>query len=190
MNTNFIVIDNFYTNPIETRNSVLETQSFDIEGNFPGYRTNPVGQEHSLYLKKFFEVIINKPITYWPGEYNTSFQYTTKEDTTWIHHDDTEWAGVVYLTPDAPLSSGTGLFQHIETGIDTWVLDEPETDFNKSNFLGDDSIHQWSIMCSAGNKFNRLVLYNGHAYHRSLDVGFGSSKHDGRLFQTFFFSTY
>ena len=33
-----IVIDNFYNNPLETRNYIL-TQEFSVKGNFPGQRT-------------------------------------------------------------------------------------------------------------------------------------------------------
>ena len=33
-----IIVDNFYNNPIETRNYIL-TQNFIVKGNFPGQRT-------------------------------------------------------------------------------------------------------------------------------------------------------
>jgi len=36
--------------------------------------------------------------------------------------------------------------------------------------------------------FNRLVLYRGDLFHASVDY-FGSDLNDGRLIQTFFFST-
>ena len=39
-----------------------------------------------------------------------------------------------------------------------------------------------------GNVYNRLVLYRGDMFHRSLEY-FGNDKNDGRLFQTFFFNT-
>jgi hypothetical protein len=38
------------------------------------------------------------------------------------------------------------------------------------------------------SKVNRLVLFNAHRYHMSMDY-FGDTKENGRLFQTFFFST-
>ena len=40
MRVNSLVIDDFYTNPFEVREFALE-QEFDVEGNFPGFRTKP-----------------------------------------------------------------------------------------------------------------------------------------------------
>jgi hypothetical protein len=36
-----------------------------------------------------------------------------------------------------------------------------------------------------GNVFNRLVIYNGEAYHKSTEY-FGTDKNDARLTQVFF----
>ena len=38
-----------------------------------------------------------------------------------------------------------------------------------------------------GNVYNRLVLYRGDLFHRSLQSGFGNSVETGRLTQVFFF---
>mgnify|MGYP001173591384 CR=1 FL=1 len=46
------------------------------------------------------------------NSYNGSFQYTTSRDRSWIHTDSwNNWAAVLYLTPNAPESSGTGLYK-------------------------------------------------------------------------------
>ena len=102
------------------------------------------------------------------------------------------WAGVCYLTPDAPASGGTGLFRHKETGLvrpprledgsldDEWLKEHcwPHSrDFSK-----------WDMTAMVGNVYNRLVLYRGDLFHSSLDY-FGEGLEDGRLFQTFFFDT-
>ena len=51
----------------------------------------------------------------------------------------------------------------------------------------------WPILIATvafvGNIYNRLVVYRGNLYHRSVLPGFGTDKHTGRLFQTFFFDT-
>ena len=47
---------------------------------------------------------------------------------------------------------------------------------------------KWDMTAMVGNVYNRLVLYRGDLFHSSLDY-FGNDKHDGRLFQTFFFNT-
>jgi hypothetical protein len=40
-----------------------------------------------------------------------------------------------------------------------------------------------------GNVYNRLILYRGTLYHRSMIPGFGDSVETGRLTQVFFFDT-
>lgn len=186
METNIIVLDNFYNNVDEVRDYALQ-RNFNIYGNYPGVRTEPEPQEQHGYLKTFFETILNKKIMYWPIEYNTAYQYTIEDDTTWVHHDDTRWAGVLYLTPDAPIKSGTSFYRHIDTKISTWTPGE-ELDYNKSEDAN--NLDKWEQVSTIANVYNRLVLYNGFSYHRSLLPGFGKTKEDGRLFQTFFFNTY
>ena len=68
------VFENFYENPDEVRDYALN-QTFNIEGNYPGWRTEPAELEQSEKLKKFIqEKIIGKEITHWPQEYNTAYQ--------------------------------------------------------------------------------------------------------------------
>lgn len=185
-NNSFLVFDNFYNNVNQVRKHALKLD-FNVEGNYPGLRTSPEPFKQHKYLKNFFEEkIINKKITFWPLEYNTSYQYTTEEDKTWIHHDDTEWAGVLYLTPDAPIESGTGIYRHKKSKIYSWTP-EDEIDYNKSEESRDLTL--WEQIAFVGNIYNRLVLYKGNLYHRSVLPGFGNTKEEGRLFQTFFFNT-
>ena len=40
-----IIIDNFYNNPLETRNYIL-TQDFTVRGNYPGQRTISYATQH------------------------------------------------------------------------------------------------------------------------------------------------
>jgi hypothetical protein len=186
---NLMIIDNFYTNAMETRKYVL-TQDFKVRGNYPGQRTESHANEH---LKTMIEGYISHfagKITKWPTEkeaYNGAFQYTTSRDRTWIHNDGwNNWAGVLYLTPNAPVSSGTGIFRFKDG---TRTVDEADARGNKQ-VLDDNSqdYTKWEMVDQVGNIFNRLVLFNSKQYHASLDY-FGTGKEDGRLFQVFFFST-
>ena len=178
------IIENFYSNPIETREFALK-QQFDVIGNYPGARTQPCSGEYINNIKAEFERILNKRITYWPEEYNTSFQITLENDRTWVHHDNTtEWAGVVYLTPNAPVDSGTGIYRHKTSGI-FMHTEDAAIDYN----IAPSNEEDWELIAFSGNIFNRLVLYKGSYYHRSVVPGFGKTKEEGRLFQTFFFST-
>ena len=196
-----IVIDNFYNNPLETRNYIL-TQEFSVKGNFPGQRTISYATDLIKdIIQKYIEPFGNK-ITEFPilkdktdfktndleeDIYNGSFQYTTSRDMSWIHTDKwNNWAGVLFMTPDAPLSSGTAFYRFNDGATceaEGLVLNnKDEVDRWSQDFT------KWELVDTVGNVFNRLVLFNAHRYHMSMDY-FGDTKENSRLFQTFFFST-
>lgn len=186
-----IVIDNFYNNPLEVRNHILE-QEFKVRGNYPGQRTVSYA---SIELRNIIQKWIypfGGKITMFPLEknetnYNGSFQYTTSRDRSWFHVDSwNNWAGVLYMTPNAPLNSGTALYRFKDgTRFDyeqkmrenKELIENATTDFTK-----------WEIVDKIGNVFNRLVLFNANHFHSSMNY-FGHNKETGRLFQVFFFST-
>ena len=186
---NLLIIDNFYTNAMETRNYIL-TQEFSVKGNYPGQRTLSFANDHlKNMIQGYIEHFAGK-ITDWPqgGEnYNGAFQYTTSRDRTWIHTDGfNNWAGVLYMTPNAPVTSGTGIFRLCDG-----TRFEEETKIRGNDKLVDDysqDYTKWELVDRVGNIFNRLVLFNSKQFHASLDY-FGTCKEDGRLFQVFFFST-
>jgi len=191
-----IIIDNFYSNPYDTRNFVL-TQEFLVRGNYPGQRTISYANTDlkniiQEYVQPFGGKIIDFPIPKEDGSdtdtiYNGSFQYTTSRDRSWVHIDGhNNWAGVLYLTPNAPLTSGTS-FYHFNDGTtckrDMEILNNKEEVDNSSQDLT-----KWKKVDQVGNVFNRLILFNSNRFHMSMDY-FGDSKKNGRLFQVFFFST-
>jgi hypothetical protein len=178
----FLIVENFYDHPLLIRNYAV-TLPFDVTGNYPGYRTKCLEARQREKLKVKLEGILKQPIIDFPDLYNTSFQYTTKDDKSWVHHDETTWAGIVYLTPDAPLEAGTGIYRHKNSRI--FAHNPGQYDYNNERTAPED----WELVAFAGNVFNRLVLYRGNYYHKSAVAGFGDSLHNGRLFQTFFFDT-
>jgi len=188
-----IVVDNFYNNALETRNYVL-TQEFAVRGNFPGQRTRSYAtQELKDIIQKYVEPFSGK-ITVFPmpsddnkNIYNGSFQYTVARDRSWIHTDKwNNWAGVLFLTPNAPLSAGTAFYKFQDgsrSQADTDLLkNQDEIDRYTQDFT------KWELVDRVGNVFNRLILFNANQYHMSMDY-FGDTKENGRLFQVFFFST-
>ena len=192
-----IVIDNFYKNPHETRKYIL-TQEFSVRGNYPGQRTVSYATQHLKdiiqgYVMPFGGKITDFPI---PDEnnnksnaniYNGSFQYTTSRDRSWVHIDGfNNWGGVLYMTPNAPLSSGTAFYKFndgAECQRDQDIL-ENKTDTDTYS----QDMTKWQLVDQVGNVFNRLILFNSKRFHMSMDY-FGDSKENGRLFQVFFFST-
>jgi hypothetical protein len=187
-----IIIDDFYANPMDVRNFALN-QEFNITGNFPGFRTKPLLNDT---LKEAIQYIINpfsgKIIDWFDDGHTGAFQYTTEEHHSWIHSDGgVQWAGVLYLTPNAPLSSGTGFYLHKKSKIDRFLhLTETPTkkDLNHPYLIDYKDITKWELTDVVSNKFNRLILYDATLFHKSMDY-FGKDKHTGRLFQVFFFNT-
>jgi len=180
----FIIKENFYHDPDSMREYALSLE-FSVQGNYPGFRTKPPEEIWWRdYIKQYLEEeILHKKIIRFPCDYNTSFQYTTKDAVTWVHHDDTTWAGIVYLTPNAPIESGTAIYQHKESKI--FEYKAGDFDYNSTST----SMADWDMIAFSGNIYNRLVLYKGTYYHRSVLPGFGTDARTGRLFQTFFFDT-
>ena len=189
---NLMIIDNFYTNALATRKFIL-TQEFKVRGNYPGQRTVSHANQH---LKEMIQGYIQHfagKITKWPmvngdsSVYNGAYQFTTSRDRTWIHNDGwNNWAGVLYMTPNAPVNSGTGIFRFKDG---TRTVDEAEARGNKEILDANSQDYtKWELVDKVGNVFNRLVLFNSKQYHASLDY-FGTNKNNGRLFQVFFFST-
>jgi hypothetical protein len=184
---NLIVIDNFYENPMEIRNFAL-TQEFNPAEYYPGIRTKSFA---NINIKNKIQNIIYPfggkitDFNLYQGD-NGSFQLATSYDRSWIHSDsnDTNWAGIIYLTPDAPLNSGTSFYKYV-TGI-TDSNEKKITNTNLGDYSRDSS--KWQLVDKVGNIFNRLVLFNSTKYHSSNDY-FGTNLYDGRLFQVFFFKT-
>lgn len=186
------IIDDFYSDVNEVRNFALQ-QDFSIIGNYPGPRTKSFLNDS---MKGVIESVVSPfygKVTYWSEEqYTGAFQFTTSRDRSWIHADQTtKWAGVCYLTPNAPLSAGTGLFKHKETGL----IMAPKNEDGSYNdeilskiYRDSQDMTKWELVDKLANVYNRLVLYRGDYFHMSLDY-FGQDKYDGRLFQTFFFDT-
>lgn len=180
METNVIVTDNFYSNPDAVRAFAL-SQPFDVTGNYPGKRTKSFLTEDTKQAIQSIVYQAGGYVTDWMDRdgLTGSFQIAVATDRTWIHSDHfNSWAAVCYLTPNAPLSSGTGLFRHKATGERYRVTEDHEGyDYTK-----------WEMVDKIGNIYNRIIMYRGNLYHASLDY-FGDNFENGRLFQVFFFNT-
>lgn len=83
------------------------------------------------------------------------------------------WAGIVYLSPDAPLNGGLHLWRNVD---------------KNNTFDWMTPAHNWELIDSFGNVYNRLVLVRGDIPHSGAR-GWGQRIEEGRLYQTFFFRT-
>ena len=162
MDRNVIVVDNFLDDPDRIRKIALDFDYSNVQKNVPGVRsTNRAGGDYEEKVTEKFREIFNSDIEWCWEQDSFCFQLCTEGTESWIHQDPVaEWAAVLYLTPNAPLDSGTGIYE------------SPVSDMN----------------VAVGNMYNRLVAYRGKMmYHRSIVPGFGDSLETGRLTQVFFF---
>lgn len=183
---NIIVYDDFYNNVNEVRNLAL-SQEFNVDGNYPGMRTQSLMQDSKADLMRFFETVTHEKIKWFGEGYNGAFQVVLEGEDTWIHCDQTNWAAVVFLSPNAPLESGTSFYRHKETGWYEYWNGCPRNFNEDAETAG--NLDLWEEATFVGNIYNRIVIYRSNLYHRSKLPGFGTDKYNGRLTQTFFFDT-
>ena len=183
---NILIIDNFYNNPQETRTFALK-QSFALTGNFPGKRTisfanNSIKNVIQTYIRPCGGEITIFPMEKNDKNYNGSYQVTLSKDRSWIHTETyTNWCGIAFLTPNAPIQSGLEFYQ----SFDGKFMNEKQIDiYNKIAY----DKTKWNKVDNIGNKFNRLVLFRSELFHTCINY-FGNSNENGRLFQAFYFST-
>jgi hypothetical protein len=155
-----------------------------IRNAFPGTRIHPA------WLRDKMAKVLGEKIELdsweWGGDgWNGAFHLI---DDGWpnsaIHHhykqgdvDARGWSGVIYLTPDAPASSGTSIWRDKETGRCIAPLG--------GTFRHDMGGFEKVLLVE--NRFNRLVLFRENVLHRG-EHGFGESR-NARLTQSFFFRT-
>jgi hypothetical protein len=187
MKKSIVVVDDFYDNPMTIRNFALN-QNFNITGNYPGHRTESlINEEAEEKLSSIVKGTWGDDVDFprHEGSYQGCYQHAVAWEKSWIHYDHwNEYACVIYLTPDAPLHTGTALYKHKATGI----TEKPDNDALCERLLSDGRDYtKWDITDRVGNIFNRAIIYPGNKFHSSIEY-FGFDKYTGRLFQTFFFN--
>ena len=174
------IVDDFYSNPDEIRNYALNIEYGQDLRWYKGLRSTTTYRAPGT--KEAFEHIMGQKINDFDSGYNGVFQIMMSQDPQVYHYDSQRWAAMIYLTPNAPLESGTRL--HRSKINNTRHRDEPGSDFA---FQGDfyDST-KFDIADSAANIYNRLVIMDAGCFH-SAGPYFGNSIETGRLTHLFFF---
>lgn len=182
----FWVVDDFYENPDWVREFALQQEyevNHDGERGYIGTRT----RRQFLFegLREEFERIMNRKITRWEDHgMNGRFQWNVAGEPLVYHCDHQAWAGMLYLTPDAPWASGTRT--HALKGTDIRHLSHPRIQEcflpGSRNFDGT----RFDTVDQLGNVYNRLVIFNAGYLHSAVDY-FGFNRDNGRLWHMFFF---
>jgi hypothetical protein len=176
----FVVVDNVYDDPDAVREFALK-QTFQYHPDYhKGQRTNEVFRFPGL--KEMFENALGRKIKNWE-KYGTNgcFQSCVAGDQLVYHYDIQQYAGIIFLTKDAPPQTGTTFYRSRHTK--TMKLNGDSHIIFKNGFL--DST-EFDVVDVVGNVYNRLVLFDARMIHAASNY-FGNSVQNGRLFQLFFF---
>lgn len=161
MDVNTVIVDDFLPYPDLVREQAIKLD-YITTGSFPGKRSMAADTAYQHFINTKISAILNIAIDAWVLD-SFCFQLCYEGANTWVHKDQSDWAGVLYLTPNAPLESGTGLYREDGNG-------------------------GYELVTALGNVYNRLVLYRGDLFHSSMLPGFGTTPETGRLTQVFFFN--
>lgn len=186
-----IVVDDFYENPDLIRSFAMNSLGFKPSDYHKGQRS-----KERFYLngtKEKFEKIIGRKITNWdhPNYANGVFQFTTSQDPIVYHVDTQTYAAMVFLTPNAPLETGTAFYKSKFTGATIFDGTHNQEEFQKtfkgvSKNLNFYDSTQYELMDEVANVYNRLVLFNAKRIHAATKY-FGDDIENARFFQLFFF---
>ena len=191
LNKDLIVINNFYKDPDSLRDFAINNLSF----NFSEYHKGKRSERFILDgTKEAFEQIIGRKIYNWNHDKyaNGVFQYCTKDDPIVYHVDTQTYAGLVFLSPNSPLSSGTATYKSKITGASHFTNEEMDSELFINTFKGyGDEINFYDGSYfeednKIGNVYNRLVLFNSKSIHAATEY-YGSDINDSRFFHLFFF---
>lgn len=196
-----VVVENFYENPDIIRAFALAQEyTFcqnrqNLQYVYPGSRTKDLFDLdkplHERICKKLVSVFHNAEHDNMQWAISTSFQSVTAEYNQGVLHTDqnTVFAGVLYLTPDAPLNSGTSLFKPNKTFDEAkyqQALIDNDKRFRTGEIAMDTSYHSmFDEVVRVNNVYNTLIIYEGRHFHAANQF-FGKTLKDSRLAQVFF----
>ena len=186
-----ICIDNFFNNPDKIRNWALSLPMTASEnGDWPGVRTKPLHEINkdflNIFLLKVFSAYFDLSTQSIKWEYSDvvfqkikkfSKNKNDKKNIGWIHQDNNnDFAGLVYLTPEINLNSGTSLY-NLKKNAD--LLSANMQNLKESLFKNKkvskktydklilNNVNNFYEKINFSNIYNRLIAYDTQEYHRA-----------------------
>jgi hypothetical protein len=183
-NKRIFVVDDFYENPMDVRTFAL-AQEYGEGGFGRGYIGKRTNKQYLFPgLKEKFEEIMQHKIIRWEEHgMNGRFQTSFAGEPLVYHCDDQKWAGMLYLTPDAPFEAGTTMWAHKKTKIRHNSHPQIMGTFRKESTLDKTPYEPVDVI---GNVFNRLVIFDAGCIHSASEY-FGFNQQNSRLWHMFFF---
>jgi hypothetical protein len=193
------IVDAFFDDPDSIRDQALNCD-FNIRLTAPGPRALCPLNISQITSKKILALLIDMNQHIVEGNIDLCFQITSKDlSEGWVHTDvgrDVYFAGVVYLTPNAPLDGGTSIYKPKEKEFNPDLFNSLQTikkdfytcntnnlkEFTESREKNNDMFLK---TIEVSNVYNRLVMYPANEFHSENKL-FGSTKEDSRLTLVFF----
>ena len=195
------VINDFYDNPDAIRQFALAQkykfrhEETGLDYVYPGCRTQDL---HALdpslqatVLKKLVSVFHLAEHDAMRWAISSSFQSVSEIYGQGVIHTDTNtiFAGVLYLSPNAPLDAGTSIYRKNASFSQEkyqQACDANDARFKKGDIVMDTSFHSmFDEVIRVNNVYNTLILFEGDMHHAANHF-FGSTLADSRLAQVFF----
>lgn len=175
--------DNFFNNPDKVL-SLFNDEQFFKSSAYPGMRTGNLLESPNETVKNFALFFAKKVCDeIFPGIYglmiDVRFHYNhvysnEKVNEGWIHSDEADLAGLVYLTKnELSLETGTSLFiKNTEGNFSTRDFPSRQefniTEVPSEQYIKDlkENHSNFTETVRLGNVYNRLVAYDANIYHR------------------------
>jgi len=193
INKDAMVVDNFYADPDLVREYAMNHLEFAPSGYHKGQRSQ------TRYIldgtKEKLEEVLGKKIINWNYEEyaNGVFQFCTADQPIVFHVDSQMYAGMVYLTPNAPPQTGTSTYKSKVTGFNAFPglesrkgIEYYESFKGSNNDMNFYDGTQFEKIDEIGNVYNRLVIFNSSQIHAATEY-FGDAIDNARFFHMFFF---
>lgn len=193
------IVNDFYEDPDQLRNYALSQeyrycQNPQDKYGWPGCRTKDISElNQELYQKvclKIVSLFHNSEHDFMRWNILTSFQIVeAKFDKGLIHQDgDVVFAGIIYLSPEAPLDSGTSIYRKNKLFDEqrySSAMEQNDLMLTSGMMPSFDYHEMFEETVRVNNVYNSLILFEGDQYH-AANKFFGISKENSRLTQTFF----
>ena len=199
MRPNFMIIDDFLSNPHDVRRQALSL-NYDPSlksGNYPGVLSATALDVSAA--EQSVSKLLGTPLTATPGTSHGHCRVTLSGDSgkSGVHIDPCFYSGILYLSLPEHCRGGTDFFRHKRTGLESVPLTEMDlvkAGYSDPNAVVEDVVNkdtlrtsQWERTMRAPMRFNRLILFSPWMFHNSAP-GFGKTLDTGRLVCLLFFS--
>lgn len=182
-----LVVDNFYKDPDAIRRLALSAE-YNADNRF--YKGKRTKRNYLFpYLREEFCKLLQADVVDWTSQpMNGVFQVTSSNDPLVYHSDSQDYAGAVYLTPNAPFTMGTSFWaskigdcrRPPEHPLEDKQLIDTRAVYNDYSILNEDA---WRLVDRVGSVYNRLVLWDAQLIHSASEYS-----DIERLVHLFFFS--